>query len=720
MDRAIEREFYQTIVESLLPQGGYYNPHQYLGLHSLDEKSKVIRLWRPDAPSCHLEFKGTIVEAEKVHPAGLFEYLAHPSTTCLDYRIYQSNGSLTYDPYAFFPTLGELDLHLLATGVHYMSYEVLGAKIVTHQGVSGVKFALWAPGARRVALVADFNEWNGKLHPMRSLGSSGIWEIFIPGIGAYEKYKFEIHTQQGERKIKGDPYAQFNELRPKTASIVFDLNHYQWNDREWLELRFSHQKEKSPMNIYEVHLGSWQRDEKGGFLNYREIGSRLAAYCLEMGFTHVELMPIMEHPLDESWGYQVTGYFAVTSRYGTPEDFQFFVDHLHQRGIGVILDWVPAHFPLDEFSLAGFDGTCLYEHQDPQQGFHPHWATAIFNYGRHEVANFLIASALFWLDKMHIDGLRLDAVASMIYLDYGRKSGEWIPNIYGTNINLQAIEFIKHLNSIVHQRFPGCLLFAEESTSYDGVTRPLEWGGLGFDFKWNMGWMNDTLRYFSTDPFFRHYHQQLLTFVMLYAFSEKFVLVLSHDEVVHGKASLIGKMPGDDWQKFASMRLLYGYLICQPGKKLLFMGGEFGQWNEWNSSCGLDWHLCQYDVHRKLKKCVQDLNFLYRKSPAFWAWDFEGRTFEWVDFQDQKNSVISYMRKSENQVLFCIHNFTAAYFERYHISLRNVRSLKELFNSDREEYGGSGKINPELEIGYGGIHLHLAPLATMIFEVEFV
>lgn len=720
MARSTEKDLYQTIVENLTPQGGYYNPHQFLGIHSINEKNKVIRIWRPNAPSCHFELKGTIVEAKKVHPAGLFEYITDASTTFLDYRVYYNHQSLAYDPYTFLPTLGDLDLHLFGRGVHYKAYEVMGSKIITHQGVKGTKFAVWAPSARRVALIADFNFWNGNINPMRSLGSSGIWEIFIPGIGEGEKYKFEIHTLEGKLRVKADPYAKYNEMRPKTASIVADVDKFIWNDAKWMEGRSHYQKGKSPMNIYEVHLGSWQRDENGCPLNYRELGARLAIYCQEMGFTHVELMPVMEHPFDDSWGYQVTGYFAVTSRFGSVEDFQFFVDHLHQNGVGVILDWVPAHFPTDDFSLSTFDGTCLYEHQDPMQGFHPHWSTAIFNYGRREVTNFLIASALFWLDKMHIDGFRVDAVASMIYLDYGRKAGDWVPNIYGNNINLEAVEFIKHLNSIVHQKFPGCMLFAEESTSYDGVTRPLEWGGLGFDFKWNMGWMNDTLRYFTTDPFFRHYHQRLLTFVMIYAFSEKFVLVLSHDEVVHGKGSLLGKMPGDIWQKFASVRLLYGYMICQPGKKLLFMGGEFGQWNEWNSNQSLDWHLCQYDSHRQLKKCVQDFNFVYRNNPAFWQWDFEGRTFEWVDFQDQKNSVISYLRKSEKQILICIHNFTPSYFENYRISLKNLSRMKEIFNSDREEYGGSGKINPEVKIDQDGFYLHLSPLATMIFEVGFV
>jgi 1,4-alpha-glucan branching enzyme len=567
--------------------------------------------------------------------------------------------------------------------------------------------------------VGDFNQWDGNYLPMRSLGASGIWEIFVPGLNQGEKYKFEIFTQNGERKIKSDPYAHFNELRPQTASIVFDVDQFKWTDTEWMEHRTLCATGKTPVCIYEVHLGSWQREADGKFLNYRELAVRLALYCNEMGFTHVELMPVMEHPFDPSWGYQVTGYFAVTSRYGTPEDFQFFVNHLHEMGIGVIMDWVPAHFPTDDFSLSQFDGTALYEHADPRKGFHPHWSTLIFNYGRLEVVNFLIASALFWLEKMHIDGLRVDAVASMIYLDYGRENGEWIPNQFGNNINLEAIEFIKHLNSIVHQSVPGALMFAEESTAYEGVTRPVEWGGLGFDFKWNMGWMNDTLRYFTTDPLFRTYHQQLLTFVMIYAFSERFVLVLSHDEVVHGKASLLSKMPGDNWQKFAHMRLLYSYLMCQVGKKLLFMGGEFGTWNEWNPNEPLEWHLSQFDEHGKLKTCVKELNHFYLKNPALWQWDFEPRSFEWVDFSDHKNSVVTYLRKSDHQILLCIHNFTPSYFEKYKISLSHVAQLKELFNTDREEYGGSGKINGQVVIEDSGLELQLAPLATLIFQIEF-
>lgn len=708
---------YHAMAEHLHVENGHHDPHRFLGIHSLDAEHKVIRLWRPGASCCHLEVQGKIVEGCSVHPSGLFEYRVSSDSTFLDYRIFHQNGLLAHDPYAFYPTLGELDFYLFSKGVHYELYHALGARILHHQGVLGTKFAVWAPDAKRVSLIGDFNYWDGRVNPMRNLGYSGIWEIFVPGIVENEKYKFEIHTKEGVRKVKSDPYAYGYELRPLTASVVRNVDNFSWTDEKWMDERIKFRQGNVPMAIYEVHLGSW-RKKQGGFYNYREIAPMLASYCLDMGFTHVELMPIAEHPLDESWGYQVTGYFAVTSRYGSPEDFQFFVNYLHENNIGVLVDWVPAHFPTDDFSLAHFDGSNLYEHADPRQGFHPHWNTFIFNYGRHEVANFLIASALFWFEKMHIDGLRVDAVASMIYLDYGRKEGEWIPNIFGNNFNLQAIEFLKHLNSIVHQKFPGALMFAEESTAYDGVTRSLEWGGLGFDLKWNMGWMNDTLCYFSTDPIFRSYHQNLLTFIMLYAYTERFLLVLSHDEVVHGKGNLISKMPGDDWQKFASVRLLYSYMICQPGKKLLFMGSEMGQWSEWNCNEELHWYLCAFDRHQKLQKSIKDLNHFYLKSPALWERDFDYHGFEWIDFSDHKNSVISYLRKGSQQLLVCVHNFTPTYFPEYQICLPNVKKVKEVFNTDREEYWGSGKINSQLKIISSGFIIQLSPLATMIFEIE--
>lgn len=702
-----------------------HDPHRFLGLHPLGHEKKVIRLWRPGALHLHLELFGKVIESKRVDTKGVFELEVPIQTTFRDYRVYHQNGMLDHDPYAFLPTFGELDAHLFGRGVHYQLYEIMGGRLCIHQEVKGAKFTVWAPEAKSVALVADFNFWNGNVNPMRQVGRSGVWELFVPGLKEGEKYKFEIRTQEGHLRLKSDPYALFFEHRPATASILFDINCYRWSDQSWMQARTQRNKDSFPLNIYEVHMGTW-RQRKGHVLNYREIALELSKYCKEMGFSHVELMPIAEHPLDESWGYQVTGFFAATSRYGTPEDFQYFVDHMHQEGIGVILDWVPAHFPTDDYSLAQFDGSYLYEHADPRKGYHPHWNTYIFNYGRHEVSNFLIASALFWLDKMHIDGLRVDAVASMLYLDYGRKEGEWIPNSYGGNENLEAIEFIKHLNSIVHQRFPHVLIFAEESTAFTGVTHPLEWGGLGFDLKWNMGWMNDTLRYFSKESIFRGYHHHDLTFGLLYAFSERFILPLSHDEVVHGKASLLSKMPGDDWQKFANLRLLYSYQICQPGKKLLFMGAEMGQWHEWNCKEELPWNLLHFERHARLHHFFKEMNHFYHQHQALWEFDFDYRGFEWIDFSDRYNSTISYLRKGTNCFLFCVHNFTPNFVPQYFIRLQNVASIHEVFNSDREEYGGSGKMNRHVEIitdPHGkrmGVQIQLAPLATMIFEVQFV
>jgi 1,4-alpha-glucan branching enzyme len=547
----------------------------------------------------------------------------------------------------------------------------------------------------------------------------------VPGLEEGHKYKFEIKAQDSKLLVKADPYGLSSELRPATASKVAVVDSFRWSDSHWMQQRASRQKYKSPMTIYEVHLGSWKQKE-GLFLNYRELAEELAPYCKEMGFNYVEMLPIAEHPLDESWGYQVTGFYAATSRFGTPQDFQYFVDYLHNQGIGVILDWVPGHFPTDSFSLARFDGTALYEHEDPRQGIHPHWNTCIFNFGRHEVSNFLIANALFWLEMMHIDGLRVDAVASMLYLDYGREADEWIPNRYGGKENLDAIEFLKHLNSIVHSKIPGIFMIAEESTAFTGVTHPVEHGGLGFDLKWNMGWMNDTLRYIERDPFYRHYHQNELTFGLLYAFTERFVLVLSHDEVVHGKKSLLDKMPGDIWQKFANMRLLLSYMICQPGKKLMFMGAEIGLWNEWYCKVGLEWYLLDYSTHSGLQKMVKELNHLYLNHPALWERDFDYSGFEWIDFHDTKNCVISYLRKSENTAchrLLCIHNFTPQYHSDYILHLRNFNQAQEIFNSDAFFYDGSGKTNGPITIlrneageAYG-IQFSLAPLATQIFEL---
>lgn len=701
------------------------DPHQALGLHPLSSTHKVIRLWRPGASSVYLELLGKTVEAKQMSSEGLFEIEVPASTTMMDYRVYSQSGTLHHDPYVFLPTFGEMDCFLFGKGVHYQLHDAMGARLCEHQGVKGVKFTVWAPNAEGVSLVYDSNYWDGRLNPMRQLGVSGVWEIFIPGLSINEKYKYEIRVPSGHVRIKSDPYALFTEYRPATASIIFDVNNYRWGDQEWMQKRANQSKDSFPMNVYEVHLGSWKRED-GHPLGYRQVALELAKYCKEMGFSHVELLPITEHPLDESWGYQVTGFFSVTSRYGNPEDFQFFVDHMHKEGIGVILDWVPAHFPTDEHSLAQFDNTYLYEHADPRRGFHPDWHTYIFNYGRCEVSNFLIASALFWLDKMHIDGLRVDAVASMLYLDYGRKKGEWLTNAYGGNENLEAIEFIKHLNSVIEKKFPDVHRIAEESTSFTGVSHPLDHGGLGFTMKWNMGWMNDTLRYFHKDPFFRNYYQNDLTFGLVYAFSERFTLPLSHDEVVHGKGAMLAKMPGDDWQKFANLRLLYSYLICQPGKNLIFMGAEIGQWNEWNCKEELPWDLLRYDRHACLQHFFKEMNHFYRENSPLWEFDFDHRGFEWVEFSDRQNSVISYLRKATDRYLFIVHNFTPNFVPDYFIGLHNVAAIKEVFNSDREEYWGSGKINTSVEIIRQvddkriGVKLQLSPLSTMCFEVQFV
>lgn len=699
-----------------LIDGHEYNPHHLLGLHN--EGQRIV-LWRPNAADIYLEVKGETVQAKRIHDAGLFEYRIETPITCTDYQIFHVSGLKANDPYSFTPTFGEVDQYLFNSGTHYELYHSMGGRLTTHQGVSGVKFSVWAPNAQSVSLVGDFNHWDGRANPMRSLGVCGVWELFVPGLTSGAKYKFEIRTKSGEILLKADPLALSAEVRPSTASVVADIESFQWNDTSWLQKRVSTAHQPKPMNIYEVHLGSWKKNN-GCFLTYREAAHQLAEYAQTMGYTHIELLPIAEHPLDESWGYQVTGFYAVSSRFGTPEDFQYFVNYLHSRNIGVILDWVPGHFPCDEFSLARFDGSSLYEHADPRQGFHPHWETGIFNFGRKEVSNFLLANALFWIDVMHVDALRVDAVASMLYLDYGREGGEWIPNQYGGKENLEAIEFLKHTNSILHQRFPGALTIAEESTAFTGVTHPVEQGGLGFDLKWNMGWMNDTLRYFHKDPIYRHYHHNDLTFGLLYAFTEKFVLVLSHDEVVHGKGSLISKMPGDYWQKFANLRLLLSYMMCQPGKKLLFMGGEAAQWNEWQCKAEVEWNLLTFPVHDGLHTMVKELNHFYLEHPALWEKDFDHTGFEWVNFHDRDNCVISYLRKGTNSLVLCVHNFTPQYLSEYIVPLNNVRNAAEVFNTDAAKYGGSGKVNTSISVRKNEVAIQLAPLATMIFEVEFV
>lgn len=717
-----EPHFYDQMMRVI--EGRHHQPHAILGLHEFFGECKVIRLWRPGAQQVFLEVFGAIVEARCVHDVGFFEYVVPQHTTPKDYRVYHQNGLLAHDPYAFWPTFGEMDQHLFGKGVHYQLYQRMGGRLTLHEGVWGAKFIVWAPNAKSVSLIADFNYWNGHANPMRVLGYSGVWELFVPGLQEGEKYKFEIFSQQGETRIKSDPYALMSEMRPATASILANIERFQWQDQAWLQERHRRTSQPYPMSVYEVHLGSWKKRNGWEFLNYRDLAHELAHYCQDMGFNYVELLPIQEHPLDESWGYQVSGFYAPTSRHGTPEDFKYFVNHLHQNGIGVILDWVPGHFPTDDFSLGRFDGSSLYEHSDPRQGYHPHWHTHIFNFGRHEVSNFLIANALFWFEEMHVDGLRVDAVASMLYLDYGRESGEWIPNDFGGKENLQTIEFLKHLNSIVHERCPGVLMIAEESTSFTGVTHSVAQGGLGFDLKWNMGWMNDTLRYFSTDPLYRTHHHHDLTFGLIYAFSERFMLVFSHDEVVHGKRNLLSKMPGDMWQQFANLRLLLSYMMCQPGKKLLFMGSEIGQWNEWNCKSELEWFLLGFPTHHGIQAVVKDLNYMYQAHPALWEVDFHYDTFQWVDFSDMQNSVIAYLRKSPQEQLLCVHNFTPQYYDPYVLHFGSFQHVEEIFNSDHEKYGGSGKLNSHPEVVHDasgvvmGLRIALSPLATMIFKVS--
>jgi 1,4-alpha-glucan branching enzyme len=620
------------------------------------------------------------------------------------------------------------DLHLFNEGTHYRLYRQLGSHRMTANGVEGVYFAVWAPNADRVCVMGDFNGWNKTTDPLAARGSSGIWEGFVPDVPEGTRYKFQVYSRyQGYQIDKSDPFAFYSEEAPHNASIVKDL-HYSWNDREWMNNRRDRNSRGSPIAIYEVHLGSWIRspDNPGRLLGYREIAPKLGDYIEKMGFTHTEFLPVMEHPYYPSWGYQITGYFAPTSRYGPPQDFMYLVDHLHQRGIGVILDWVPSHFPNDGHGLGFFDGTHLYEHADPRQGFHPEWKSFIFNYGRNEVRSFLLSSALFWLDVYHADGLRVDGVASMLYLDYARQSGEWIPNRYGGKENIEAIEFLRSLNTNVYLNYPDTQTVAEESTAWGMVSRPTDGGGLGFGMKWDMGWMHDTLKYFAEDPLYRSYHQGELTFRMIYAFTENFVLPLSHDEVVHMKGSLIGKMAGDDWQKFANLRLLFGYMFSQPGKKLLFMGGEFAQWNEWRDGHSLDWNLVQYERHRGVQDWVRDLNRLYRSESALHELDFEPEGFEWIDCNDAVASVLTYLRKgrSSRNLILVACNFTPVVRFNYRVGVPRDGLWQEILNSDSTLYGGSGQGNAGAKYAEAvaaagrpySLSLTLPPLAAVFFR----
>ncbi|MGB8168612.1 MAG: 1,4-alpha-glucan branching protein GlgB [Chthoniobacteraceae bacterium] len=716
--------------------GAYHgDPFAILGMHQAGE-NLVVRVFRPDASAVVVQDAneaGAVYSALKVHPDGFFEAIIEGSEERFQYvlRLTSHDGTewTESDPYSFGIILGPLDLHLFAEGQHWDLYKKLGAHLMTIDGVKGTAFHVWAPNAQRVSVVGDFNNWDGRRAPMRKLLGCGVWEIFLPGVGEGAHYKFEVKQSHGGIALKSDPFAFFGQHSTQTASLVFDLERYQWADAAWVERRKTREWHREPVSIYEVHLGSWRRKPEEGdrYLSYRELADELLDYVVFMGYTHIELLPVSEHPFDGSWGYQVTGFFAPTSRFGNPDEFRYFVDTAHQKGLGIILDWVPGHFPKDSHGLAEFDGTDLYEHADPRKGEHKEWGTLIFNYGRNEVRNFLIANALFWFAEYHIDGLRVDAVASMLYLDYSRGMGQWIPNEFGGRENLEAIYFLKRFNEVCYERHPGIITIAEESTAWPGVSRPTYLGGLGFGLKWNMGWMHDFIGYMSLDPVFRRFHQGDITFSLIYAFHEHFVLVLSHDEVVHGKGSLLNKMPGDVWQKLANLRMFYAWMYAHPGKKLLFMGGEFGQWREWNHDQSLDWHLCDRPEHDGLKRLVIHLNWLYKNEPALYDQDDTYAGFEWIDFHDSDNSVIAFMRKSRTgQMLVFVVNATPVPREGYRVGVNGGGWYEEVLNTDAQTYGGGNLGN------YGGQHaehtswqgkshsilLTLPPLAMIGFKLH--
>jgi len=682
-----------------LVQGIHNNPHHILGMHECID-DLYINAYLPGAKVVNAievstKKKYTLV-SERV--PGFFSVVIKDKKP-FEYKLnvrFDNGDEVTYfDPYVFEPVIDPIDISLFNEGKHYSIYEKMGAHPMTVDGVEGVLFAVWAPNADRVSVVGNFNNWDGRRHPMRKLDYSGIYELFIPGKLVGEIYKYEIKAKSGQVFMKSDPYAFSSEVRPANASRIVDIS-YKWKDAAWMEKRENKNTDEQPMAIYEMHLGSWKRPTDGReFYNYRDIASLLADYLLMMNYNYVELMPIMEHPYDPSWGYQVTGYYAPTSRYGSPADFMYFVDYLHSKGIGVILDWVPAHFPKDEHGLGRFDGTALYEHEDPKRGEHPHWGTYIYNYGRNEVRNFLVANALYWAEKYHIDGIRIDAVASMLYLDYGRGDGEWLPNIYGGNENLEAIDFIKELNSKMHELHKGVIMIAEESTAWPMMTHPVEAGGLGFDYKWNMGWMNDFLNYMKLDPLYRKYHHNDLTFSMVYAYSEKFILVLSHDEVVHEKGSMIAKMPGGYEDKFSNLRVAYGYMMTHPGKKLLFMGQEIAQFTEFNENAEVDWSLFEFDAHVFMQGYVKELNELYKTEPALYELDSSPEGFTWINCNSANTSLLSYVRKGkkESDTLLIICNFTPMEHKAYKLATPSGGRWQEIFSSDNNRYGGEGRNN---------------------------
>jgi len=674
-----------------IAQAAHHDPASILG-RLPGNANKHILFYSPETVELSLsELKITI---PRIPDSDFFIYdgnlEALPEHYLLDRVDHQGNQHQYHDPYSFSTQISDYDLHLFAEGRHFHIYNILGAHKKEIDGINGVHFATWAPSAERVSIIGDFNGWDGRRHPMMSRGGNGVWELFIPGLDSNALYKLEIRNRDsGEILSKTDPYAQQMEMRPRTASVVTERSAFKWQDEQWLTQRKDHDWLHAPMSIYECHLGSWQRDEQNQFLNYRELAHRLMNYIKETGFTHIELMPVTEHPLDASWGYQTTGYFAPTRRFGTADDFRYFVDYCHLHGIGVLLDWVPAHFPKDEHGLARFDGSALYEHEDPRRGEHRDWGTLIYNYGRNEVKNFLIANALFWIEEFHIDGLRVDAVASMLYLDYSREENDWIPNQHGGNENLEAIAFMRELNTATHECHPGSIIMAEESTAWPQVTRPVDIGGLGFSMKWNMGWMHDSLTYMSKDPVHRHYHHDKLTFGLLYLFTENFILPFSHDEVVHGKGSMLNKMPGDEWQRFANLRLLYTYMFTYPGKKLLFMGCEFGQPGEWNHDKGLEWDVLQYPLHSGTKQLVSDLNRLYIEQSALHHYDFDHHGFEWISCNDTDQSVLAYLRKNGTETIIVILNFTPVVRHHYQIGVPAAGEYEVLFNSDSHHYAGS-------------------------------
>ncbi len=707
----------------------HHDPFAILGLHP-DPAGWVLRVFRPDASRVSLLLPEGNVDLVKSDGRGLFEWrgaLAPARPWRLAIEADGQSFEIT-DPYAFGPLLSDQEIHLFNEGRLLEAWRSMGGQPTQLDGTDGVRFAVWAPNAERVSVVGGFNNWDGRIHAMRVRGGSGIWELFIPGLAAGDLYKYEIRNRDTSAVIvKADPYAQGFEMRPGTAAVVPGPSRHAWGDGEWLHARAGRDWLHAPMNIYEIHAGSWRRHDDGGFYNWRELADTLVPYVTDLGYTHLELMPITEHPLDESWGYQTTGYFAPSSRFGSADDFRHFVDTCHQAGIGIILDWVPGHFPMDAWALARFDGTALYEHEDPRLGVHQDWGTHIFNYGRGEVKGFLLSSAHYWMSEFHLDGLRVDAVASMLYLDYSRKDGEWLPNKYGGRENLEAIDFLRHLNTAVFKEYPQALMIAEESSAWPLVTKPVDVGGLGFNYKWNMGWMNDMLRYMSLDPLFRKDNHNLITFSLCYAFSENFILPLSHDEVVHGKHSLLDKMPGDYWQKFAGLRAFYGYWMSHPGKKLLFMGSEFGQFIEWKYDDSLDWHLLKYPMHKAMHDYVRSLNTYYVDHPEFWEEDCDWSGFSWISCDDCDNSVIAFYRtgKDETDMTVVVCNFTPVVRHSYRFGVPRKGTYVEVFNSDATAFGGSNVLNEgEFEAQDVPMHgmdqsleLTLPPLATIYLQL---